>query len=114
MALVVYHLSAACLPHDNVVLYITADGVPLHTSPEDTTALWQDIVQCFAQDYFPEVAKVLRTLPYTRNSFGAFDIRGPRSQRREVFRLLTHPLTPQPGVVLSVSVKFCRTLISRI
>lgn len=70
-------------------------------------------MQCFAQEhssheYFPKVAEILQTLPYTRNSLGAFDIRGPRLQRQEVFRLLIHPLEPRPGTILSVSVKFFR------
>ena len=71
-----YHLSAAQFPSGDVVLYITTGGFPSHTSSEDTAALWRDIVQCCVYGGFPEAALILKTLPYQRNSLGAFEIKG--------------------------------------
>ena len=42
-----YHFSAARLPRNNVVLYITTNGVPLHLTSEEIGAVWRDIVHCF-------------------------------------------------------------------
>ena len=104
-----YHFSAARLPRNNVVLYITTNGVPLHLTSEEIGAVWRDIVHCFVHGGFPEAALILKTLSYKWNSFGAFEINGPLSKRRHVFRLLTDPQEHIPGVTLSVSVKFFRT-----
>ena len=36
-----YHFSAARLPRNNVVLYITTNGVPLHLTSEEIGAVWR-------------------------------------------------------------------------
>lgn len=105
---VCYEFTAmACLP-DSIALYVTVRGVPFDLTPQQTGVLWQDITECFVSAGFFRVSALLSGLSYDWNGAGTFVIKGPDTQREEIFHLLTHSFSEgrEPDRPYSMSMEF--------
>lgn len=85
-----YGFSAISALPDPPILYVTTKGVPLNLNRQQTSQVWQNIIECFNHAGLPRVAGLLLALSYERTPDGIFVIKGPAHYQKLIFDLLTH------------------------
>ena len=108
-----YEFTAMYFANHHVSISIAPRNTAIQTFPENpplenTTALWDDITQCFTQGRFYGVARTLYPLPYKQTLSGTIDVLGPLKKRKEIFDLLTPYRDERDSVNLAVRIKFFR------